>query len=89
MSVKPITLRMAVIFVSLLMNRFCSRTDRLSLDEEPGGQPILAKGMSIMEIKTPGGMPLWMTQCLTKQHLYKTSYSKYGTAYQQMLMAAV
>ena len=66
-----------------------SRTDRLSLDEEPGGQPILAKGMSIMEIKTPGGMPLWMTQCLTKQHLYKTSYSKYGTAYQQMLMAAV
>ena len=66
-----------------------SRTDRLSLDEELGGQPILAKGMSIMEIKTPGGMPLWMTQCLTKQHLYKTSYSKYGTAYQQMLMAAV
>ena len=66
-----------------------SRTDRLSLDEEPGGQPILAKGMSIMEIKTPGGMPLWMTHCLTKQHLYKTSYSKYGTAYQQMLMAAV
>ena len=49
-----------------------SRTDRLSLDEEPGGQPILAKGMSIMEIKTPGGMPLWMRRarscnCPTKQ----------------------
>ena len=66
-----------------------SRTDRLSLDEEPEGQPLLDEGMSIMEIKTPGAMPLWMTQCLTKLHLYKTSYSKYGTAYQQMLMASV
>ena len=46
-----------------------SRTDRLSLDEEPGGQPILAKGMSIMEIKTAVDMPLWMTQCLSMQDL--------------------
>lgn len=66
-----------------------SRTDRLSLDEEPEGQLLLEEGMSIMEIKTPGAMPLWMTQCLTKLHLYKTSYSKYGTAYQQMLMASL
>ena len=66
-----------------------SRTDRLSLEEEPEGQPLLAEGMSIMEIKTPGGIPLWMTKCLTKLHLYKTSYSKYGTAYQKMLMTAV
>ncbi len=66
-----------------------SRTDRVYLDEEPGGMPLLEKGMSIMEIKTPGGMPLWMTECLTDQHLYKTSYSKYGTAYQQMMKVAV
>ena len=66
-----------------------SRTDRLSLDEEPEGQMLLEEGMSIMEIKTPGAMPLWMTQCLTKLHLYKTSYSKYGTAYQQMMMASL
>ena len=66
-----------------------SRTDRLSLDEEPEGKLLLEEGMSIMEIKTSGAMPLWMTQCLTKLHLYKTSYSKYGTAYQQMLMASV
>lgn len=66
-----------------------SRMDRLSLDEDPEGQALLEKGMSIMEIKTPGGMPLWMTECLTKLHLYKTSYSKYGMAYQRMLMTAV
>lgn len=65
-----------------------SRTDRLYLDEEPEGQPLLAKGMSVMEIKTPGGIPLWMTECLTKLRLYKTSYSKYGTAYQQTMTAA-
>lgn len=62
-----------------------SRTDRLSLDESVGGKPLIPHGMSIMEIKTPGGMPLWLTDCLTQLHVYKTSYSKYGTAYQQML----
>lgn len=65
-----------------------SRTDRLFLDEDPGGCPLLEKGMSIMEIKTSGGMPMWMTQALTKMHLYKTSYSKYGTAYQKMMLSA-
>ena len=65
-----------------------SRTDRLSLDEAPSGSPLLEKGMSVMEIKTPGGIPLWMTHALSEMHLYKTSYSKYGTAYQKMMQAA-
>ena len=34
-----------------------------------------------MEIKCSGGIPLWMTQVLSKEHIYKTSFSKYGTAY--------
>ena len=38
-----------------------------------------------MEIKTFGGIPLWMSEVLTKQHLYKTSFSKYSSAYQRML----
>ena len=65
-----------------------SRRDRLFLDEAPGGCPLLEKGMSIMEIKTPGGVPLWMTHSLSEMHLYKTSYSKYGTAYQRMMLSA-
>lgn len=61
------------------------RTKRLSLYEPVHGQALIPCGMSIMEIKTPGGIPLWMTECLTNLHVYQTSYSKYGTAYQKII----
>lgn len=61
------------------------RQDRLSLTEEAGGTPILEPGKVLMEIKTSGGIPLWMTQALTENKLYKTSFSKYGTAYQTLI----
>jgi hypothetical protein len=38
-----------------------------------------------MEIKTSGGIPLWMSQILTQCHIYKTSFSKYGLAYKNMI----
>ena len=34
-----------------------------------------------MELKCPGAVPMWMTKILSEEHLYKTSFSKYGTAY--------
>lgn len=61
------------------------RRDRLSLNEEPGGEPILPEGKLLMEIKTIGGIPLWMTHLLTENLIYKTSFSKYGTAYQNLI----
>jgi hypothetical protein len=38
-----------------------------------------------MEIKCSGGIPLWMTQVLSEEHIYKTSFSKYGTAYSRYI----
>lgn len=61
------------------------RQDRLSLKEEPGGAPILESGKLLMEIKTSGGIPLWMTQALCREGINKTSFSKYGTAYQTLI----
>lgn len=60
------------------------RRDRLFLCSEVSGTPILPPGQTLMEIKTSGGIPLWMTHVLTRAHIFKTSYSKYGTAYQHM-----
>ena len=37
-----------------------------------------------MELKAPGAIPLWMVRLLTDMKLYKTSFSKYGTAYEKM-----
>ena len=61
------------------------RQDDLSLESEVYGTPILPEGMVLMEIKCSGGIPLWMTGVLSKEHIYKTSYSKYGTAYKTMI----
>ena len=63
-----------------------ARRDRLSLSEEPGGQSILPEGMVLMEVKTSGAIPLWLTKHLTKSRIFKTSFSKYGTAYQTMIL---
>ncbi len=57
------------------------REDRLSLKEEAGGISILEDGKILMELKCSGGIPLWMTHVLTELHIYKTSFSKYGTFY--------
>ena len=38
-----------------------------------------------MELKCSGGIPLWMTRILSGEHIYKTSYSKYGTAYEKII----
>lgn len=60
------------------------RRNDISLGSEIYGHPLLGKQQTLMEIKTSGGIPLWMSETLTKHHLYKTSFSKYGSAYQHM-----
>lgn len=62
----------------------CRQND-LSLESEVYGIPILPKGSVLMEIKCSGGIPLWMTHVLSEEHIYKTSFSKYGTAYQTII----
>ena len=60
------------------------RQDRLSLTEEPSGEKLLDEGISLMEIKTSGGIPLWLTKCMSENEIRKTSFSKYGTAYRKL-----
>ena len=65
------------------------RRNDISLGSEIYGHPLLGKQQTLMEIKTSGGIPLWMSETLTKHHLYNTSFSKYGSAYQRMMEAAM
>ncbi len=62
----------------------CRRED-FSLGSEIYGMPLLEEGQTLMEMKTSGGIPLWMSRTLSKNSLYQTSFSKYGLAYQRML----
>lgn len=53
----------------------------LSLDKGIFGTPILEDQKVLMEVKTDGAIPGRMVDFLTANKLYKTSFSKYGTAY--------
>ena len=61
------------------------RTHHFSLSSELRGTPLLLPGQTLMELKTSGGIPLWMSHALTVGRIYQTSFSKYGSAYQNLL----
>ena len=61
------------------------RQDRITIQSEIGGIPVLEDDKVLMEIKCSGGMPLWMAEILSREKIYKTSFSKYGTAYQNII----
>ncbi|MBE6945108.1 MAG: polyphosphate polymerase domain-containing protein [Ruminococcaceae bacterium] len=65
-------------------NILCRQED-LSLACPVWGTALLPENRILMELKTSGGIPLWLTHILSEQHIYKTSFSKYGTAYQTMI----
>jgi hypothetical protein len=63
-----------------------AREEELSLADDVWGEKLIDDNMVLMEIKTSGGYPLWMTQVLSQQKIYKISFSKIGTAYETMIM---
>lgn len=62
------------------------RRDGLSLGLPPGGEPLLGDGQTLMEIKTGGGIPLWLVDVMSREGIYKVSFSKYGTYYQRHIL---
>ncbi|MBR3245170.1 MAG: polyphosphate polymerase domain-containing protein, partial [Parasporobacterium sp.] len=66
-----------------------ARTENISLEEDPYGTSLLPDGMVLMELKCAGGYPMWMVKFLSENKIYKTSFSKYGTAYQTMIHPAL
>lgn len=62
-----------------------ARQEDLSLCSKVYGKQILPEGKVLMEIKCSGGIPIWMIEVLSREKIYKTSFSKYGTVYQTMI----
>lgn len=49
------------------------------------GIPIIGDSERILEIKTPGAMPLWLVEALNECKIYPRSFSKYGHAYYDII----
>lgn len=62
------------------------RWEDLSLCSEAYGERVLPEGKVLMELKTCEAIPLWLVSFLTAESLYKTHFSKYGAAYETMLL---
>ncbi|MBQ1603053.1 MAG: polyphosphate polymerase domain-containing protein [Oscillospiraceae bacterium] len=63
------------------------RVTDLNLTKSMSGTLLLPEGSTILEIKVQGAMPLWLADLLSRGEIYKTSFSKYGAAYTEQLMA--
>lgn len=60
-----------------------SRQHDVLLEKTDECQPYFDEDTFIMEIKSPGGLPQWLTQSLSKHQIYPSSFSKYGKIYQK------
>ncbi len=61
------------------------RKDDLDLRLGSYGDQLLPEGYTIMEIKVPATIPLWLAELMTKHDIKPTSFSKVGTAYKNMI----
>lgn len=66
-----------------------ARREELALSSDLWGTPLLPEGKVLMELKCSGGIPLWMTRALTERSIFKTSFSKYGTAYETLIYPTI
>lgn len=57
------------------------RTDNIYLIRSTEDRKLIKDGMVLMEVKSTGSIPLWMAHFLDKNRIYRTSFSKYGSAY--------
>jgi hypothetical protein len=61
------------------------RVSDLDFSFGPSGRPLLDKNLFLMEIKTDRSIPLFLSASLTHLNLFPVSYSKYRTAFEQLM----
>lgn len=61
------------------------RRDNLTLSEPSYGSQIIGENQRLMEVKISDAVPEWLINKLSELQIYKTSFSKYGKAYQMFV----
>ena len=62
------------------------RTEELDFTRGSAGEPLLAPGEVLMEIKIPGTTPLWLSRLLSDQAIFPQGFSKYGSCYKNEIL---
>ncbi len=66
--------------------KITKRRHDLSLSCESYGDQIIREDQRLMEVKVLDSVPAWLINKLSELHIYKTSFSKYGRAYQDYIL---
>ncbi len=61
----------------------------LSLASPSYGNQIIGVNQRLMEIKVSDSIPVWLINKLSQLQIYKTSFSKYGRAYQDYIRGKI
>lgn len=61
------------------------RDYNIDLTEEVYGEQLLSSDKVLMEVKTNMGLPRWLLDFLSENHIYKQSFSKYGNVYEKLI----
>ncbi|MDD6023848.1 MAG: polyphosphate polymerase domain-containing protein [Oscillospiraceae bacterium] len=70
-------------------SRLLWRTHEVDLCLGAYGNPLLPEDITLMEIKVPGAMPLWLAHLLSENQIFNTSFSKIGTCYKQFILPQI
>lgn len=62
------------------------RDTELELTAGSHGAPLLEDDQVLMEIKSPGAMPMWLARMLSEQGLFPQGFSKYGHCYKDNVL---
>ncbi|MFI3172267.1 MAG: polyphosphate polymerase domain-containing protein [Eubacteriales bacterium] len=57
-----------------------------SFHEDDSSKLVIPKDSILLEVKTSRGLPSWLLSFFSSEHIYKTSFSKYGTAYKKYIL---
>lgn len=66
-----------------------ARREDISLASGNYGSQIIRPDQRLMEIKVTDSIPKWLSDALSELNIYKTSFSKYGTAYKQYIRSKI
>jgi len=61
------------------------RTTTLDYQNPGEGLEVLPQDLTVMEIKTLGGMPMWLAKALSEYEIFPRSFSKYGAGYRKFI----
>jgi hypothetical protein len=53
------------------------------------GELLLPEDTTLMEIKVPGTMPLWLAHLLSQNNVFRTSFSKVGACYTKFILPKI